>query len=389
MEYRRIYCMNCGMENREDSNFCINCGAKIIPLEFERPGSDHKHKKHFKKKILILSAVVTALLIMSIVLVIVLRNKNQEAVDATKRFLHSYSRADLDSIMDQIPDGVLSQYYSWNQDLYSDYGINSAKELKRITKLMLQERMSYKIGMMMESYTIGKSQKVDRAELEDYLKKEALQEGSDWSELSDFLSVFNVADEFVIVDMTISVTKEDELEEEKGKDICYKYKGKWYSASCLSLLVIMDSYLSRCARADDVSTAGVISTALASALANEDTYLEISDAYKNGNLLYIYIYPGDTPEIKTSVDAPAVIREMKENLKQEKTVKSVFNGTEFKDVYGTGIPLHYRKKGASMYTAVYDYESDGPWGSEVTVYIGTDENPTAWQIVPNLDREYK
>lgn len=116
-------------------------------------------------------------------------------------------------------------------------------------------------------------------------------------------------------------------------------------------------YIDKSRKANDVTAAGTIATAVEAALANEDAYDEVVTGSGTTKVV----------EIKAGAYSAA---------------GSIFK-QEVSDNLSTVPKVKYKKNGANTFTV-----SVGGKG-ELYVYIGDNTNPTKWQIQPSMDAAYK
>ena len=120
-------------------------------------------------------------------------------------------------------------------------------------------------------------------------------------------------------------------------------------------------YIDKSRRADDVTAAGTLLTAVQTALADEDCYSEIA-AQKPSSA-------GST--VIVVVTSPSTVS------------ATSFLYSEISSSIGSGLPIKYTKDGAKCYSVAVD-EKD-----LLSVYIGTSADNDKWQIQPTTDKKYK
>lgn len=113
-------------------------------------------------------------------------------------------------------------------------------------------------------------------------------------------------------------------------------------------------YIDKSRRADDVTAAGTLETAVVTALANEKVYDAI---VTNQTQLVAKVSEGGC-------------------LAVEDDSNNVFS-SELNSTLPNGAAIKYKKEGASVYSAYTT--ADG----QVAVYIGTDSNDSEWMIRPS------
>ena len=119
-------------------------------------------------------------------------------------------------------------------------------------------------------------------------------------------------------------------------------------------------YIDKSRRADDVTAAGTVETAVVTALANEKIY----------------------DNIVGSTDSTVVAVWENKGFSFNSAAGTTFED-EFKSSLPDGASIKYKKEGAKSYTAVTT--SDG----QVKVYISKDKNGGKdWQIRPSRDEKY-
>ena len=121
-------------------------------------------------------------------------------------------------------------------------------------------------------------------------------------------------------------------------------------------------YINKSRKADDVTAAGVVATAVQSALANEAAYDEVTSACASGKTLVGYAN-------KTAVSG----------------IGTVFS-SEFAANVGGGAAIKYKKDNAAYYTVFVDMSS----GSEkIFVYAATGNSSSEWQLSPSICASYQ
>ena len=121
-------------------------------------------------------------------------------------------------------------------------------------------------------------------------------------------------------------------------------------------------YIDKSRRADDVTAAGTLLTAVQTALADEDCYSEIA-AQKPTT--------AGASTIIVTVTSPSTVSAT-DSLKEE--VSSSI---------GSGLPIKYTKDGAASYSVAVDDKD------LLSVYIGTSSDADKWQIQPVTAKKYK
>ena len=121
-------------------------------------------------------------------------------------------------------------------------------------------------------------------------------------------------------------------------------------------------YINKSRKADDVTAAGVVATAVQSALANEAAYDEVTSICSSGKTLVGYAN-------KTVVSG----------------VGTVFS-SEFAANVGGGAAIKYKKDSAAYYTVFVDMST----GSEkIYVYAATGNSSSEWQLSPSICASYQ
>jgi type IV pilus assembly protein PilA len=127
-------------------------------------------------------------------------------------------------------------------------------------------------------------------------------------------------------------------------------------------------YINKSRKADDVTAAGVVATAVQSALANEQAYDDVTSYYGTGTGAKIVGYAD-----KTTVAASG-------------TLASTTFESEFKSNLGNGAAIKFKKDGAKYYTVWVDMSS----GSEkIYVYAATTNGNSEWQLSPSICPSYQ
>lgn len=120
-------------------------------------------------------------------------------------------------------------------------------------------------------------------------------------------------------------------------------------------------YIDKSRRADDVTAAGTLLTAVQTALADEDCYSEIAA-----------VKPSSGSQIIVKVTSPKNVSAVGTNLE-----------SEISSSIGSGLPIKYTKDGATLYSVYIDTND------LLSVYIGTASSDDAWQIQPTTAKKYK
>ena len=127
-------------------------------------------------------------------------------------------------------------------------------------------------------------------------------------------------------------------------------------------------YLEKSAKADDVTCAGTVQTAMQTGLADEDCYEEVSNASRNSGGEVTILSIEAAPHGEFTADNVSAVGP---NVKAE--VYSSLAG---------GVPIKYTKKGAKYYVVTIE-------GEMLKTYISTTPGGRDWQIFPSTDPEYQ
>lgn len=119
-------------------------------------------------------------------------------------------------------------------------------------------------------------------------------------------------------------------------------------------------YIDKSRRADDVTAAGTVLTAVQTAMADEDCYSEI--AREASNTIIASVKAGGKGKITVSATA---------NLSEE-----------LNSSLAAGCPIKYTKDGAEYYNVEID-------GETLTVYIAKNATSKDWEIQPSTCKKYK
>ncbi len=97
-------CQNCGSENAENTNFCINCGQKIeaemptpdfgAPEGFELPAKENKFKKLLKNKIVWIAAAAVLVVVVLVAIIVGVSSCNKGTTIDMKDMPLFYSKDD-------------------------------------------------------------------------------------------------------------------------------------------------------------------------------------------------------------------------------------------------------------------------------------------------------
>jgi len=123
-------------------------------------------------------------------------------------------------------------------------------------------------------------------------------------------------------------------------------------------------YINKSRKADDVTAAGVVATAVQSALANESAYDEVTS------------HVGNTKKIVAAVS--------KSGVSCFATNNTFY--TELSQNLGGGAAIKYKKDGATCYTVWVDMST----GSEkIYVYAAKNNTSSEWQLSPSICASYQ
>jgi len=330
---------------------------QMYPAGNEAPkhAENGKEAKGKRKMILIISLIAVLLVGGGITAFFLLRNKDGGGKDkpeeATKAVYEALKNWDIDKLLNMTPNAIMDKYIAATPEL-AEAGINSTSDLKSKLKEYLNENKSSSFSYFDKvTFTTGESRKCTR---EDVLREYDLEEGAD-----EILGVLSDVDEFAFVDITMSYNGESNTE----KDVCYKYKGSWYSVSALSLAPAMVRYLSKSSAAEDVESSQLIQSALSSTMANEDAYDELQP-YMNGTVIFT-AEPGKPFRTVNGINAPTALQELNMN------------------VGGSAPSLHNTSNGQTGWAV--GVNSNG----KPIVWISTANNQTAYELQPETCDEYR
>ncbi len=330
---------------------------QMYPAGNEAPkhAGNGKEAKGKGKMILIISLIAVLLIGGGITAFFLLRNKDGGGKDkpeeATKAVYEALKNWDIDKLLNMTPNAIMDKYIAATPEL-AEAGISSVSDLKSKLKEYLNENKSSSFSYFDKvTFTTGESRKCTR---DDVLREYDLEEGAD-----EILGVLSDVDEFAFVDITMSYNGESNTD----KDVCYKYKGSWYSISALSLAPAMVRYISKSSAADDVAAAETIRSALNCAMANEDAYDELQP-YMNGKVIFT-AEPGKPFQTVNGINAPNALKELNMNLG------------------GNAPSLHNTSNGQNGWAVGVD-------SNEITiVWISTANSQTAYELQPDICDEYR
>ena len=131
----------------------------------------------------------------------------------------------------------------------------------------------------------------------------------------------------------------------------------------------LDRYVEKSEKADDVTAAGTLLTAVQTAMADEDCYMEISNAQKSNY--------GET--IIVVVEATGKNKEFTEDM-----IEAVGPKLQEEIYYScpNGLPMKYTENGAKYYVVTAADDT-------ISVYISKTPDSLDWKIQPFTDDEYK
>ena len=329
---------------------------QMYPAGNEAPkhAENGKEAKGKGKMILIISMIAVLLVGGGITAFFLLRNKDGGGKDkpeeATKAVYEALKNWDIDKLLNMTPNAIMDKYIAATPEL-AEAGINSTSDLKSKLKEYLNNKSSSFSYFDKVTFTIGESRKCTR---EDVLREYDLEEGAD-----EILGILSDVDEFAFVDITMSYNGESNTE----KDVCYKYKGSWYSVSALSMAPAMVRYISKSRAADDVAAAETINSAMSAGLANEDAYDDLQP-YMNGTVIFT-AEPGKPFQTVNGINAPTALQELNMN------------------VGGSAPSLHNTSNGQNGWAV--GVNSNG----KPIVWISTANNQTAYELQPETCDEYR
>ncbi len=321
--------------------------------------------KSKKKKVLIL---VIALLIAAaggLTAYFLLRDKNgggsSDPKSATQHCIDAMKSDDIEQLIKLIPDDVLNIYISMHPDDFHMINVYDADDWNEMLRKMYKENGNHFPEDFIPDYQIKVNDYIEGTL--DKILNELTKSGlaSDMVEviLKEMISSLGIEDRFALIDITIT----ENGESHSSKDLCYKYKGDWYSFSALSIPDSIIRYIKAGLRLDDVAAAQTIATALKTALADEDCYDELSK-YFNGDVLFT-AKPGEEFKAAEGINAPNACRELNLNL-----------GGSAPNIKFT----EYNQTGWAV-----GITSDG----KVVVWISTTYNPTNYELYPDISGLYQ
>jgi len=318
------------------------------------PSSPVQGKKNRKKLILIISIAAVLLIGGGITAFLLLRNKGgaDSPKAATQAVLDCYKDMDMEKIISLSPDAILNKMIAFYQSDFEEMDVHNAGDLKRLARENLNEMADIEyMWMKGVKFEIVESKECSREEIRGYF-------GYDADDIMGILEAVDV-DQFAMVDIQMTYNGDTSY----NHDVCYKYKGSWYSVQALSIPMSLSRYSTKSRKADDLTAAEVISSAFSTGLANEDVYDEVYP-YMDGRVLFT-AKPGEPFKAVGGLDMPASTAELYSNL-------------------GGATPkLKYTKNGQSGWAI-------GISSAEIPiVWISTDDDPTAYQLQPEIDKDYK
>ena len=159
---------------------------------------------------------------------------------------------------------------------------------------------------------------------------------------------------------SISSSWEDEDDTHEFSVVLVKYNGKWTPINIMaSVIYTIDSK----AKADDITASRTLLTAMQTAMADEDCYSEVASMRPDRNGKEVTVLTVTSPD--TISATPYLKSEIASSIGS------------------SGLPIKYRKEGAASYSVTID------GNDTLSVYIGTESDPTKWQIYPSTDSVYR
>ncbi len=349
------------------------------------PGPYNRNQNNGKSKKGGLIAVIIILAVLliggGITAIVLLTGKGgaSSAKEATENVLKAFNEGDYEAVFNATPDEMYDKIYVKYKDIFqewdmmgADASINSGKDLKENLIKRLSDQFDEMNNEYKEYYGEGISlsanfiaeKEMPVSEITGYI--EGIVESG--LETSGMLDLYKDYDAVSVCTYNLVFQFGDEIESEIMVDICYKENGKWYSTlGPVVLLPAITAYSDKSQKADDVSAAGTIYTAISAALANEDAYTD----YKNvtdgtsGEVIVATAKAGEKFECINGYSMPTFINEVN-NYLNSKAPK----------IYYTGDGQQYWSIGIDMY------------GNQF-VCIGSSPGANDYKLSPDIDDEYK
>ena len=342
----------------------------------EQPGEtkweNPEPPKKKKKTGLIVGIIIAAVLLIGggITAFLLLRSGASSPEEATQEAINAFNDKDAEAFTDTLSDGMYEKLADlFNElladDKYEEMGIDldfsDGKALKESVNKILKTSFKLKDGSSasvdMNYEIVGISDK----DLEDLNNYE-----------SEIMDLFESYDDVEIVEIEVSLKFGEESSTETQYDICYKEDGRWYSSLAATIFApAFLKYSAKSSKVKDVEAAESIVAATNSALSNEDVYDEVYTAM---------------PE---SQDPPVVLATAARDEKFKKYNNDVSNDEveflrQLNDNLGGCAPsISYTYNGASYWSVGLSNK-----GTPV-VWLGTSEGDTRWELLPEIDKEYK
>ena len=329
-------------------------GQQFGPAQMNPAGGKTKPSGNGKKKkILIISLIAVFLIGGGLVAFFLLKNRGiKGAKAATKEALEATKKVDIDEMLNLVPDDILRKYIAVTPEL-ANMGTGDISEFKNNCKQFLLSLEDYDDerergkGMTVKTKGARKCSKNDIIELY----------GEEYT--AEFLEVLSDVDEFAFVDCTISL----EGRKQQYTDFCYKYNGSWYSVLGLAPYQSIAHHASRYFKADDLSSAETIYSALSSMLCYEDAYDELS-SYRSETVIFT-AEPGKPFRAENGINAPAALKELNALIG------------------GNAPVLKYTVQGQNGWAV--GFSSD----LKPIVWISTANDPKAFELQPEICSEYR
>lgn len=315
-----------------------------------------------------------------------------KALEAVNHLAELFNKGGFVAVAEEIPNELYEEMYREikglvSEDTLKSFGITDSSKLLSVLKAMYSEDDNNIYTMKVSGDPIKTDLNKLYKDMADYYSKiygedysEAmLKESAEEDGIDDILKD---AEEIYLVPIT---TREEEGDgdvfEHQALDVAYIINGKAYSLEGTNgITPALIRYICKSAKADDVTCAGSIMTAMNTALANEEAYYEMDNMTgsgsgelvkaqdRNGNeidcMIAAVFHKDGSLEMRGGIDPNgALAKELRDNVSQ--------------------VVINYIGNGADRYTLAVS--RDG----QVFVFIGTENDETKWEIGPEIDEEYR
>lgn len=209
-----MYCVKCGSEIPDNSEFCSVCGNRVSPERKKNGGLsvDNQTKQH---KWIGIAVIVGMVLLVSVGIALFI-NRGRDYEKVVEKFMESIIKGDVSQIMEYVPDEVLNA-------VVVDAG--GAGDVEAALENM-EMSLASGFATLDQQYGKGWSCTYEIGDFEDFNRMELMELMNAYKEHGADIEISEA--KRCIVDMTIEDKNGDEIRSTSTPISVIKSNGKWY-----------------------------------------------------------------------------------------------------------------------------------------------------------------